>query len=128
MIVVAYINQGGLRSYKLYKLMRCLLLWAHRNICSVRAVHMPHKMNQGLDMLSRSIFRKTDKVEINIFVEELQELSVNISCLDFGPKDCKVILKPRHVPKVLSTPFKAQVITFLALLDSLPMLMPGLCP
>lgn len=33
------------------------------------------------------------------------------SCLDFGPNDCRVILKPRHgyVPKVLSTPFRAQV-------------------
>ena len=42
-------------------------------------------------------------------VGDLQALSVSASCLEFGPGDSKVILKPRHgyVPKVLSTPFKA---------------------
>lgn len=37
--------------------------------------------------------------------------------LEFGPNDCKVVLKPRcgYVPKELSTPFRAQVITLLAL-------------
>ncbi len=36
------------------------------------------------------------------------------SCLEFGPNDSKVVLKPRlgYVPKVLSTPFGAQVIAF----------------
>ncbi len=39
------------------------------------------------------------------------------SYLQFGPNDCKVILKPRHgyVAKVLSIPFRAQVISLLAL-------------
>lgn len=34
------------------------------------------------------------------------------SFLEFGPYDSKVVLKPRHgyVPKVLSTPFKAQIV------------------
>ncbi len=38
-------------------------------------------------------------------------------CTEGGPNDSKVILKPRHgyVPKVLSTPFRAQVITLSAL-------------
>ncbi|KAL0185441.1 hypothetical protein M9458_021138, partial [Cirrhinus mrigala] len=42
------------------------------------------------------------------------------SCLEFGPGDSKVILKPRHgyVPKVPSTPFWAQVITLSALPSS----------
>ena len=50
-------------------------------------------------------------------VGDLQALSVSPSCLEFGPGDTKIVLKPRHgyVPKVLSTPFKAQVITLLAL-------------
>ncbi len=50
-------------------------------------------------------------------VGEMQSLSVSASCLDFGPNDCKVVLKPRHgyVPKLLSTLFRAQVITLLAL-------------
>ncbi len=44
-------------------------------------------------------------------------LSISPACLEFGPNDSKVVLKPRHgyVPKVLSTPFRAQVITLSAL-------------
>ncbi len=50
-------------------------------------------------------------------VGDLQALSINPACLEFGPNDSKVVLKPRHgyVPKVLSTPFRAQVITLSAL-------------
>ncbi len=50
-------------------------------------------------------------------VEDLQALSISPTCLEFGPNDSKVVLKPRHgyVPKVLSTPFRAQVITLSAL-------------
>ncbi len=45
-------------------------------------------------------------------IGDLQALSVNLVCLEFGPNDSKVLLKPRlvYVPKVLSTPFRAQVI------------------
>ncbi len=48
---------------------------------------------------------------------DLQALSVSPSCVEFGPNDSKIILKPRHgyIPKVLSTPFRAQVITLSAL-------------
>ncbi len=51
-------------------------------------------------------------------VGELQALSVNPACLEFGHKDSKVVLKPRlgYVPKVLSTPFRAQVMTLSAFL------------
>ncbi len=50
-------------------------------------------------------------------VGDLQALSISPTCLEFGPNDSKVVLKPRHgyVPKVLSTPFRAQVITLSAL-------------
>ncbi len=46
-------------------------------------------------------------------VGDLHALSVNPACLEFGPNNSKVVLKPRLgcVPKVLSTPFRAQVIT-----------------
>ncbi len=46
-------------------------------------------------------------------VGDLQALSTSPACLEFGLNDSKVVLKPRHgyVPKVLSTPFRAQVIT-----------------
>lgn len=48
---------------------------------------------------------------------DLQVPSVSSSCLEFGPNDSKVVLKPRHgyILKVLSTPLRAQVITLLAL-------------
>ncbi len=50
-------------------------------------------------------------------VGDLHALSVNPACLEFGPNDSKVVLKPRlgYVPKVLSTPFRAQVIVLSAL-------------
>ncbi len=49
-------------------------------------------------------------------VRDLQALSVNPTCLEFGPNNSKVILKPRlgYVPKVLSTPFRVQVIALSA--------------
>ncbi len=49
-------------------------------------------------------------------VGDLQALSVNPAYLDFGPNNSKVILKPRlgYVPKLLSTPFRAQVIALSA--------------
>ncbi len=48
---------------------------------------------------------------------DLQALSVSPSCLKFGPNDSMLVLKPRHgyIPKVLSTPFRAQVINLSAL-------------
>ncbi len=51
---------------------------------------------------------------------DLQALSVSPSCLELGPNDSKIVLKPRHgyIPKVLSTPFRAQVITLLVLTPS----------
>ncbi len=48
---------------------------------------------------------------------DLLALSVSPTCLQFGPNDSKIVLKPRHgyVPKVLSTPFRAQVISLSAI-------------
>ncbi len=53
-------------------------------------------------------------------VGDLQALSINLACLEFGPNDSKVVLEPRlgYVPKVLSTPFRAQVIALSALSPS----------
>lgn len=55
-------------------------------------------------------------------IRDLHAFSVNESCLSFGVKDCKVILMPRkgYVPKVLSTPFRSQVITLSAFTQSKP--------
>ncbi|XP_016395269.1 phosphoethanolamine N-methyltransferase 3-like [Sinocyclocheilus rhinocerous] len=51
--------------------------------------------------------------DLSTRMEDLQALSVSPSCLEFGPNNSKVVLKPRlrYIPKVLSTTFRAQVIT-----------------
>ncbi len=53
-------------------------------------------------------------------VGNLKALSISPACLEFGPNDSKVILKPRlgYVPKVLSTAFGAQVIALSVLSPS----------
>ena len=45
---------------------------------------------------------------------------MSASCLEFGPNDCRAVLRPRHgyIPKVLSTPVRAQVISLTALSSS----------
>ncbi|KAL0161624.1 hypothetical protein M9458_045349, partial [Cirrhinus mrigala] len=45
-------------------------------------------------------------------VGDLHALSVNDSCLEFGPADSHVVLRPwpGYVPKVLTTPFRDQTI------------------
>ncbi len=53
-------------------------------------------------------------------VGDLQALSINPACLEFWPNYSKIVLKPwlGYVPKVLSTPFRAQVIVLCALSPS----------
>lgn len=52
--VVSYINhQGGLRSTSLYRRARDLLLWAHAQGVSLRALHLPGEDNVAADLLSR---------------------------------------------------------------------------
>ncbi len=55
-------------------------------------------------------------------VGDLQALSIDDSCIESGPGDCRLTLKPRkgYVPKVLSTPFKVQVITLSAFRPETP--------
>ncbi|CAM4658889.1 unnamed protein product [Leuciscus chuanchicus] len=50
-------------------------------------------------------------------VEDLQAFSVDESCLEFGPGDNHVVLRPRpgYVPKVPTTPFRDQVVNLQAL-------------
>ncbi len=55
MSVVSYINhQGGLSSKRLCLLAECLLEWAQPHLRSLRVLHIPGKLNQGADKLSRS--------------------------------------------------------------------------
>ncbi|KAL0182109.1 hypothetical protein M9458_021484, partial [Cirrhinus mrigala] len=50
-------------------------------------------------------------------VGDLQAFSVNEACLEFGPADSHVVLRPRpgYVPKVPTTPFRDQVVNLQAL-------------
>ncbi|KAL0149660.1 hypothetical protein M9458_055035, partial [Cirrhinus mrigala] len=50
-------------------------------------------------------------------VGDLQAFSVNEACLEFGPTDSHVVLRPRpgYVPKVPTTPFRDQVVNLQAL-------------
>ncbi|KAI2663467.1 hypothetical protein H4Q32_012002 [Labeo rohita] len=50
-------------------------------------------------------------------VGDLHAFSINDSCLEFGPADSHIILRPRpgYVPKVPSTPFRDQVVNLQAL-------------
>ncbi len=53
--VVSYINhQGGLVLERLCTLANDLLVWAQTNLHSLKATHVPGKMNQGSDMLLRN--------------------------------------------------------------------------
>ncbi len=50
MSVVSYINhQGGVSSKRLFILAERLLEWAQLNLCSLRAAHLPGRLNQGAD-------------------------------------------------------------------------------
>ncbi|XP_041961423.1 uncharacterized protein LOC121719692 [Alosa sapidissima] len=59
---LAYINrQGGIRSRPLFQVVTRLLLWTERNgILSLRAVHIPGRINVGADLLSRGSPRAVD--------------------------------------------------------------------
>ncbi len=53
--VVSYINHhGGLVAERLCMLVNDLLVWAQKNLRSLKAMHVPGKMNQGANMLSRN--------------------------------------------------------------------------
>ncbi|XP_028306693.1 uncharacterized protein LOC114465708 [Gouania willdenowi] len=52
--VVSYINrQGGTRSLPLLKLTHSLLMWGSVHFLSLRATHVPGRLNLGADLLSR---------------------------------------------------------------------------
>ncbi|KAL0162067.1 hypothetical protein M9458_041463, partial [Cirrhinus mrigala] len=52
-------------------------------------------------------------------VGDLQALSVNSLCVEFGPADSHVVLSPLpgYVPKVPTTPFRDQAVTLQAILS-----------
>ncbi|KAL0161197.1 hypothetical protein M9458_044922, partial [Cirrhinus mrigala] len=84
----------------------------------------------GLKHLSLKTALQTTLASIKR-VEDLQAFSVNEACLEFGPGDSHVILRPRpgYVPKVPTTPFRDQVVNLQALpLEEADPASPLLCP
>ncbi len=72
MTVVSYINrQGCLSSRRHFILAECLLRWAQLNLCSLRATHVPGKLNLGADMLFRS---NVPKYEWLLHPQTVQEI------------------------------------------------------
>ncbi|KAI2643070.1 enzymatic polyprotein [Labeo rohita] len=116
---VVYINrQGGLRSRRMSQLARHLLLWSQTRLKSLRAVHIPGELNRAADQLSRQPIHPGEwRLHPQTRVGDLQAFSVNEACLEFGPADSHVVLRPRpgYVPKVPTTPFRDQVVNLQAL-------------
>ncbi len=55
-VAVSYINRlGGIRSHRMSQLARHLLLWSHTQFKSLRAVHIPGKLNHAANALSRQL-------------------------------------------------------------------------
>lgn len=100
-----------------------------RQLCPSHPVIMPvWDLSLVLDALSGPPFEPLHTAELKVLsfkmalllalacgkrVGDLQALSANDACLEFGQNDCMVRLQPRwgYVPKVLSTSYRAQVIT-----------------
>ncbi len=95
MSVVSYINhQGGVSSKRLFILAERLLEWAQLNLRSLRAAHLPGRLNQGADMLSRSnvpseewmlhpqvvqkIWKTFGKAEVDLFVSKKKTLTAQL--------------------------------------------------
>ncbi|KAI2649158.1 putative WD repeat-containing protein C18B5.10c [Labeo rohita] len=97
-----------------------------------RSLGKHHLVTRFLRGLRRAPFEPLDSVELKFLslktvlltalasikrVGDLQAFSVNEACLEFGPADSHVILRPRpgYVPKVPTTPFRDQVVNLQAL-------------
>ncbi len=73
--VVSYINQqGGLVSKRLCTLPIDLLVWAQNNLRSLKATHVPGKMNQGADRLSRNNVSSEERMLHPLAVQRIWEV------------------------------------------------------
>ncbi len=73
--VVSYINhQGGLVSKHLCTLAKNLLVWAQTNLRSLKAMHVPGKMNQGADMFSRNNVSSEERILHLLVVQRIWEV------------------------------------------------------
>ncbi|KAI2647428.1 Dimethyl sulfoxide/trimethylamine N-oxide reductase [Labeo rohita] len=98
----------------------------------VAAISANHDLVDGRSALQQDPFEPLKSVELNALslktalltaltsvkrVGDLQALSVNSSCLEFGSADSHVVLRPQpgYVPKVPTTCFRDQVVTLQAI-------------
>ncbi len=86
--VVSYINHhSGLVSKRLCTLVNNLLVWAQNNLRSLKATHVPGKMNQGTDMLSRNNVSSEEWTLHSLAVQRIWEV-FGKACVDlFASED-----------------------------------------
>ncbi len=86
--IVSYINhQGGFVSKRLCTLVNYLLVWAQNNLRSLKATHVPGKMNQGADMLSRKNISSEEWTLHPLTVQRIWETFGKVRVDLFASKD-----------------------------------------
>ncbi len=80
-------HQGGLVSKRLCTLTNELLVWAQNNLRSLKATHVPGKMNQGADMLSRNNVSSKEWTLHWLTVQKISEIFGKAQVDLFASKD-----------------------------------------
>ncbi len=98
--MVSYINhQGGLVSNRLCTLVNDLLVWAENNLHSLKATHVPGKINQGADMLSRNNVSSEEWMLHRLTVQKIWEIFGKTRVDLFASKDnshCPIFFYKEH--------------------------------
>ncbi len=98
--VVTYINhQGGFVSKRLCTLTNDLLVWAQNNLRSLKATHVPGKMNQVADMLSRNNISSEEWTLHPLEVQRILEIFGRARVDLFASKDnshCPIFFYKEH--------------------------------
>ncbi len=88
MFVVSYLNhQGGLVSKPLWTLAYDLLVWAQTNLRSLKATHVPGKMNQGAEMLTMKNVSSEEWTLQPLAIQKIWEVFGRAQVDLFGSKD-----------------------------------------
>lgn len=89
MAAAAYINRmGGMRSRRMSQHARCLLLWSHPRLKSLRAIHVPGTLNRAADALSRQLLRSGEW--------RLHPESVQLIWARFGEAEIDLFASPEN--------------------------------
>ncbi len=97
--VVSYLNhEGGLVSKRLCTLANDLLVWAQNNLRSLKMTHVPGKMNQGAEILSRNNVSSEEWTFHPLSVKRICEIFRRAQVDLFASKDnshCPIFLGAR---------------------------------